>query len=73
MRLSARGYFIIIHPCFLSFDKWCVVSCDKNGNWHSGSVHDTKEEAQKRRSDLFKLHRKLKAETDARAKKRRKR
>ena len=59
MRLSALGRVIIIHPCFTRSGAWVVVMANKKGDWTSGSMHASKEDAQKERSRLFRLHRKL--------------
>jgi len=69
MRVSALGIAIIAHPCFHSKNgEWVVVSADKNGNWKSGSIHKSKQEASKERSKLFKLHRKLAKEREVKRK-----
>jgi hypothetical protein len=64
MRVSAIGRLIVIHPCFTHSGKWVVVQADKNGDWKSGSVCDTKDEAQAERSRLFRLHRTLAKRTE---------
>lgn len=71
--MSALGMLIIIHPCFAgprAGEQWEVVLCNAKGQWQSGSIHDTKAEAMSERASLFTLHRKLKREQDAKAKKR---
>lgn len=73
MRITAQGYFIVIHPTFNPFGaEWYVVLCDRNGDWRSGSLVASKEAAKKRRSELFAIHRKLKRDSDRRAARRRK-
>ena len=58
VRVSGQGLIITVHPTYdLKDTRWCVSAFDKCGNWKFGSSYDTKEQAIKRRTELFKSHR----------------
>lgn len=60
---SALGIYIGIVPTF-NGTRYLCVAFDSRGNWKSAACCTDRNEAIKRRSEMFALHRKLKRKRD---------
>ena len=67
--LSALGRVVLLVPDDRA-ERYRVVSFDHRGQWRSMTAWTTKEKAKAERREMFAHHRKLAAETAARAAKR---